>query len=79
MDLVLEQKSETRMAAGVLKQDPNTSKVKKNAYLFGQKHNYFYGFEFCFRTLAVILVADIKTNCPQKHDSFAIVSKRDHS
>ena len=52
------------MAAGVLKQDPNTSKVKKkqknHAYLLGQKHNYFYGFEFCFRTLAVILVADVK-------------------
>ena len=27
------QKSETRMTASVLKQDPNTSKIQKNAYL----------------------------------------------
>ena len=31
-------KSETRMTASVLKQDPNTHKVHKNAYLLGHKH-----------------------------------------
>ena len=32
------QRSETRMTASVLKRDPNTSKVQKNAYLLGHKH-----------------------------------------
>ena len=33
-----QQKSATRMTASVPKQDPNTHKVQKNAYLPGQKH-----------------------------------------
>ena len=31
-------KSETKMTASVLKQDPNTQKIQKNAYLLGYKH-----------------------------------------
>ena len=33
-----QQKSETRMAASVLKQDPNTEKIQKNAYLLWHRH-----------------------------------------
>ena len=33
-----QQKSAPRMTASVPKQDPNTHKVQKNAYLLGQKH-----------------------------------------
>ena len=38
LDIMTDQKSETRMTDSVLKQDPNTCKVQKNAYLLGHKH-----------------------------------------
>ena len=34
----LKYKSETSVTASVIKQDPNTYKVQKNAYVLGHKH-----------------------------------------
>ena len=34
-----QQKSETRMTASVLKQDPNTQNIQKERYFFRTKHN----------------------------------------
>ena len=49
-------KSETRMTASVLKQDPNTWKVLKNAYLLGHKHRiYKFSGEFPFSSYKTTL------------------------